>query len=227
MRALVTGGAKRLGKEMAIFLAERGFEVAIHYHSSENSAEELVKYIKSKTGKNSIALRADLTKEKEVQELITRANENLGGPISCLINNASIFEYDNIWTADRDSWDRHIESNLRAPLVLTQSFANQIPPINNDKNGERVSGSVPGLRACVPMVCRFFFENTKRNLYAGGVGYFTANKDFDTCIALRTALIKNNKIYVQAGAGIVADSNPENEYNETVNKAKALLKAID
>ena len=86
-----------------------------------------------------LPLRADLTKEKEVQTLITRANENLGGPISCLINNASIFEYDNIWTADRDSWDRHIESNLRAPLVLTQSFANQVPPINNDENGEPVS----------------------------------------------------------------------------------------
>ena len=67
MRALVTGGAKRLGKEIAVFLAERGFAVAIHYHSSENSAHELVEYIKSKIGKNSIALRADLTKEKEVQ----------------------------------------------------------------------------------------------------------------------------------------------------------------
>ncbi|MAB02944.1 MAG: short-chain dehydrogenase, partial [Rhodobacteraceae bacterium] len=85
MRALVTGGAKRLGKEMAIFLAERGFEVAIHYHSSENSAIELVEYIKSKTGKNSIALRADLTKEIEVRELIARANDQLGGPINCLI----------------------------------------------------------------------------------------------------------------------------------------------
>ena len=70
-------------------------------------------------------------------------------------------------------------------------------------------------------------ENSKRKLYAGGIGYFTANKNFDTCIALRTALIKNKKIYVQAGAGIVADSNPENEYIETVNKAKALLKAIN
>ena len=139
MRALVTGGAKRLGKEMAIFLAKRGFEVVIHYHSSENSADELVKYIKSKLGKNCVALRADLINEKEVQTLISRANENLGGPISCLINNASIFEYDNIWTADRDSWDRHIESNLRAPLVLTQSFANQVPSINNDDNGEPVS----------------------------------------------------------------------------------------
>ena len=136
---------------MAIFLAERGFEVAIHYHSSENSADELVEYIKSKTGKNSIALRADLTKEVEVRELITQANEKLGGAISCLINNASIFEYDNIWTADRDSWDRHIESNLRAPLVLTQSFANQIPPINNDKTNEEPACDLPAVPAMMKM----------------------------------------------------------------------------
>ena len=70
-------------------------------------------------------------------------------------------------------------------------------------------------------------ETSKRKIYAGGIGYFTANQEFDTCIALRTALIKNKKIYVQSGAGIVADSNPKNEYNETVNKAKALLKAIN
>ena len=69
--------------------------------------------------------------------------------------------------------------------------------------------------------------NSKRKLYAGGIGYFTSNQDFDTCIALRTALIKNKKIYVQSGAGIVADSNPKNEYVETVNKAMALLKAIN
>ena len=136
MRALVTGGAKRLGKEMALFLAERGFEVAIHYHSSKKSADELVEYIKTNFGKNSVALGADLTKEAEVQGLVGRANEKLGGPISCLINNASIFEYDNIWTANRDSWDRHIESNLRSPLVLTQSFAKQVPPAKNDENSE-------------------------------------------------------------------------------------------
>ena len=136
MRALVTGGAKRLGKEMAIFLAERGFEVAIHYHSSEKNADELVQYIKSKTGKNSIALQADLTKETDSKQLISRASEKLGGPITCLINNASIFEYDNIWTVNRTSWDRHIESNLRSPLVLTQSFANQVVPATDDENGE-------------------------------------------------------------------------------------------
>ena len=70
-------------------------------------------------------------------------------------------------------------------------------------------------------------EKNRRNLYAGGIGYFTPNREFDTCIALRTALIKNNKFYVQAGAGIVADSQPEKEFAETVNKAKALMKAVD
>jgi len=70
-------------------------------------------------------------------------------------------------------------------------------------------------------------EKHRRKLYAGGIGYFTPNKEFDTCIALRTALIKNNRIFVQSGAGIVADSKPENEYQETVNKAKALLRAAD
>jgi len=70
-------------------------------------------------------------------------------------------------------------------------------------------------------------EKTKRKVYAGGIGYFSANGEFDTCIALRTAVAKNKKFYVQSGAGIVADSNPQNEYLETVNKAKALLKAIE
>ena len=65
------------------------------------------------------------------------------------------------------------------------------------------------------------------SIYAGGIGYFSANGDFDTCIALRTAISKNKKFYVQSGAGIVADSKPINEFNETVNKAKALLKALE
>ena len=70
-------------------------------------------------------------------------------------------------------------------------------------------------------------ERNKRKLYAGGIGYFTSNGEFDTCIALRTALIKNDKFYVQAGAGIVADSQPDKEYAETINKAKALMRAVD
>ena len=69
-------------------------------------------------------------------------------------------------------------------------------------------------------------ETTKRKVYAGGIGYFSANGEFDTCIALRTAVAKKNKFYVQAGAGIVADSKPLKEYEETVNKAKALINAL-
>jgi anthranilate synthase component 1 len=89
------------------------------------------------------------------------------------------------------------------------------------------AGTVSGAPKIRAMEIIDELEKNKRKLYAGGIGYFTPNGEFDTCIALRTALIKNNKFYVQAGAGIVADSKPDKEYAETINKAKALMKAID
>ena len=89
------------------------------------------------------------------------------------------------------------------------------------------AGTVSGAPKIRAMEIIDELEKNKRNLYAGGIGYFTPNNEFDTCIALRTALIKDKKFYVQAGAGIVADSKPEKEFVETVNKAKALMKAID
>jgi len=89
------------------------------------------------------------------------------------------------------------------------------------------AGTVSGAPKIRAMEIIDELEKNKRKLYAGGIGYFTPNKEFDTCIALRTALIKNNKFYVQSGAGIVADSVPEEEYKETVNKAKALMSAVD
>jgi len=89
------------------------------------------------------------------------------------------------------------------------------------------AGTVSGAPKIRAMEIIDELEKSKRKLYAGGIGYFTPNDEFDTCIALRTALIKGNKFYVQAGAGIVADSKPEKEYAETVNKAKALLRAVD
>ena len=89
------------------------------------------------------------------------------------------------------------------------------------------AGTVSGAPKIRAMEIIDELEKNKRKLYAGGIGYFTPNGEFDTCIALRTALIKNNKFYVQAGAGVVADSKPEKEYAETVNKAKALMKAVD
>ncbi len=89
------------------------------------------------------------------------------------------------------------------------------------------AGTVSGAPKIRAMEVIDELEKNRRNLYAGGIGYFTPNNEFDTCIALRTALIKDNKFYVQAGAGVVADSKPEKEYIETINKAKALMRAVD
>ena len=88
------------------------------------------------------------------------------------------------------------------------------------------AGTVSGAPKIRAMEIIDELETTKRKVYAGGIGYFSANGEFDTCIALRTAVAKNKKFYVQAGAGIVADSIPIREYEETLNKAKALLSAL-
>ena len=88
------------------------------------------------------------------------------------------------------------------------------------------AGTVSGAPKVRAMEIIDELEKSKRKMYAGSIGYFSANQNFDTCIALRTALIKNNKFYIQSGAGIVADSIPEKEYLETVNKAKALINSL-
>jgi anthranilate synthase component I len=88
------------------------------------------------------------------------------------------------------------------------------------------AGTVSGAPKIRAMEIIDELETTRRKVYAGGIGYFSSNGEFDTCIALRTAVAKNNKFYVQAGAGIVADSKPIKEYEETVNKAKALMNAL-
>ena len=89
------------------------------------------------------------------------------------------------------------------------------------------AGTVTGAPKIRAMEIIDELEKTKRKMYAGSIGYFSADQNFDTCIALRTALIKNNKFYIQSGAGIVADSVPEKEYLETVNKAKALINSLN
>ena len=89
------------------------------------------------------------------------------------------------------------------------------------------AGTVSGAPKIRAMEIIDKLEKSKRKMYAGAIGYFSANQNFDTCIALRTALIKNKKFYIQSGAGIVADSIPEKEYLETVNKAKALIYSLN
>ena len=140
-RALVTGAGIRLGRAMSLYLADRGFDVAVHYASSEGPAQETAAEVQA-LGRKSVTLKADLLDEAQVRALLPKAAEALGGPITCLVNNASIFEYDNIRTATRQSWDRHLDSNLRAPFVLTQAMASQGLSAGTDENGEPLAAGL-------------------------------------------------------------------------------------
>lgn len=138
--ALVTGAGKRLGRAMALYLAGRGHDVAIHYHSSAEAAEAVADEARA-AGVRAVALQADLLDEAATETLVPRAAEALG-PLTVLVNNASIFDYDNLGSATRESWDRHFGSNLRAPFVLTQRFAAQAPAAKTDAVGEPVAGAL-------------------------------------------------------------------------------------
>ena len=133
--ALITGAGTRLGKAMALALAEDGFNVAVHYHSSAREAEAVAEEIRA-MGQGAAVLRADLLDATEVDVLVPAAVAALGGPLTVLVNNASVFEYDRLETATAESWDRHIGSNLRAPFFLTQAFAAQVPETVADDRGE-------------------------------------------------------------------------------------------
>ena len=141
MRALVTGAGKRLGRALALKLAGLGYDVAVHYSKSQNEAQETVAEIRA-LGREAVALSADLLSEDECQDLLPAAAQALGGPITCLVNNASIFEHDSATTASRDSWDRHMESNLRAPFVLIQNMAAQDLKLSIDINGEPLAAGL-------------------------------------------------------------------------------------
>ena len=124
--ALVTGGAQRIGRALVLALAEDGFAVAIHHNRSSEAAETLVETVR-KRGGAAVALTADLADEGAVEELLPRAERELG-PLGCLINNAAVFANDTVETVTRASWDRHLAINLRAPFVLMQNFAARLPP---------------------------------------------------------------------------------------------------
>ncbi len=123
--ALVTGGAKRIGRAICLELAGAGFDVAVHHHTSDDEAAALVREIEGR-GRRAVALSADLRDVVATHDLIGRAAEALG-PLSVLVNNASVFADDRLDTITGDSWDEHLETNLRAPVLLAQVFARQAP----------------------------------------------------------------------------------------------------
>jgi len=123
--ALVTGGGRRIGRAIALALAEAGFDVAVHYHLSAEDADATCEDV-HRRGRKAIALRADLGDEAQTVDLLARAAKALGS-IGVLVNNASPFERDEWHDATRASWDAHIEPGLRAPFVLMQGFARALP----------------------------------------------------------------------------------------------------
>jgi NAD(P)-dependent dehydrogenase (short-subunit alcohol dehydrogenase family) len=123
--ALVTGAGRRIGRAIALDLSAHGWAVGIHFRQSREEAESVVAEIE-RLGGRAAALRADLGIETETARLVGEAVEALG-PLTCLVNNASRFERDDALDASRESWDLHMEANLRAPFVLSQAFARQLP----------------------------------------------------------------------------------------------------
>jgi len=123
--ALVTGAAKRLGRAIALDLARHGWSIALHYNSSEKEARATAADAAT-AGVKVALLKADLGHESETATLIDRAVAELGS-LTALINSASLFENDDWYSVTRESWDKHMEVNLRAPFVLAQAFARQVP----------------------------------------------------------------------------------------------------
>jgi NAD(P)-dependent dehydrogenase (short-subunit alcohol dehydrogenase family) len=122
---LVTGAAKRLGRAIALDLGAAGWNVAIHYNGSAAEAEQVAEGIR-KSGSKAVTIQADFSKEAETATLVPAAAKAIG-PLTALINSASLFENDDWQSATRQSWDDHMETNLRAPMLLSQMFAKQLP----------------------------------------------------------------------------------------------------
>ncbi len=123
--ALVTGGGDRIGREIVLTLARAGFDVAVHHRGSADKAEAVAAEARA-LGRCAVTVKADLMREDEVRGLVEQAVDALG-PLAVLVNNASVFEDDRVGSLSRDGWDKHIETNLRAPIVLAEAFAAQAP----------------------------------------------------------------------------------------------------
>ena len=173
---------------------------------------------RGKTYKEDLYYEKDLLKDKkELSEhlMLLDLGRNDAGKVS-KINTVKVTES---FIIERYSHVMHIVSNVIG------KYNNKFSRFKSLLAGFP-AGTVSGAPKIRAMEIIDELETTRRKVYAGGIGYFSANGEFDTCIALRTAVVKNKKFYVQAGAGIVADSKPIKEYEETVNKAKALINAL-
>ncbi len=122
--AIVTGGAVRLGKALALALGEEGVRVGVHYGSSAGPAEAVVGQIKD-MGSDAVAIQADLSQPAEVSSIVERAAAHFG-QVDFLVNSAAIFEPGNWDDTTEANWDRHFAINLKSPFFLSQAFAAQV-----------------------------------------------------------------------------------------------------
>ncbi|PZR31919.1 SDR family oxidoreductase [Caulobacter segnis] len=123
--ALVTGAGRRIGRALALEAARAGFDVAIHHRASADEAELTAADVRA-LGRRAALVSADLSLEDQASGLIAQASDALG-PVTLLVNSASAFEDDRVGGLSRRTWDLHLETNLRAPLVLAQAFAAALP----------------------------------------------------------------------------------------------------
>jgi NAD(P)-dependent dehydrogenase (short-subunit alcohol dehydrogenase family) len=123
--ALITGAAKRIGRQLALDLGKAGYDIAVHCNASLSAAEDVAQLIRA-MGRKAVVIEADLARIEAPQRILAEAIAALG-PLGVLINNASLFEEDDIGNMSGESWQRHQDINLRAPVVLVQAFARQLP----------------------------------------------------------------------------------------------------
>jgi NAD(P)-dependent dehydrogenase (short-subunit alcohol dehydrogenase family) len=123
--ALITGAAKRIGRQLALDLADVGYNIAVHCNASVDEAEDVARLIRLK-GQKAVVVQADLALIETPERIIQAAVSSLGA-LDLLINNASIFEPDEAASISPESWARHQDTNLRAPIMLAQAFAKQLP----------------------------------------------------------------------------------------------------
>jgi NAD(P)-dependent dehydrogenase (short-subunit alcohol dehydrogenase family) len=123
--ALITGGARRIGRALVVAAADAGFDVAIHVRGVDDEAEAAAAEVRAR-GRKAAIVPCDLRKEATTVALVGEAEAELG-PVTLLVNCASVFDEDAFADMNRASWDAHMETNLRAPLVLAQVFARRLP----------------------------------------------------------------------------------------------------
>ncbi len=123
--ALITGAAKRIGRQLSLDLADDGWNIAVHCSTSLREGEEVAELIRSK-GRKAIVVAGDLGEDATPERLIAESAAQIG-PVTALINNASIFEPDEVGNISANSWSRHQNINLRSPVMLAQAFARQLP----------------------------------------------------------------------------------------------------